>query len=217
MGIPSEVSDVNLDIYIDSALNRYSQIRERIALTQISAVKDTQLYALPDTFLDVVECHYTPTGIASQLSFWLETPAWWRLSTGDIYEFDQPSLGAVWMAKYRSLLETFEGSWEVQERDDTLYLRLLPPPRQDQTLPVLGRIKRSTSQVLDKDLEIFALCVQVVAFNALAGGVGSAMQFTDTGMTINLGPGAQHYAERAEAAEQRLIALAGVSTVVRRG
>jgi len=144
-------------------------------------------------------------------------PVWWGLNVGEFYVFDQPTIGYIWMADLKHLLQMFEGVWDLQERvDGNYYLRLMPPPTASQTLYTFVRLSRPSTKIKKTDLDVFHLCVLIETYNAMAGQSGLAQSFTDTGMSIDLGQGAEFYRSRADEVEKLLLSRTANFAVVSR-
>lgn len=228
MGVPSVamVTDAQLDWHIMAGLVRYSKIRPLLAATTIATTPGVGEYELAATvtqdavsydILGVSELYYSPSGFTSRPTFQSQMPVWWGLNVGEFYVFDQPTIGYIWMADLKHLLQMFEGVWDLQERvDGNYYLRLMPPPTASQTLYTFVRLSRPSTKIRKTDLDVFHLCVLIETYNAMAGQSGLAQSFTDTGMSIDLGQGAEFYRSRADEVEKLLLSRTANFAVVSR-
>ena len=221
-GIPSSITATDLGYHVATALERYSKIRPLYAVYNLALAADTQDYALPSTWTEIKHLFYTPMGYEVAPSQWVYPPNWWRIGVGDMFVFDQPSLGYLWMDKYARMVDFFKGTYELYEAEDDegelqLWLRLIPPPEQSQTMKLMGRLLRSTSQVRSDDKEIFTLCVKIQSLQALIDRQGLGHSVSDTGWNVDIGGSVKFYQEQIQEAEIRLFGLTADTAAVERG
>ena len=231
VGLPgtSSVSDAQLDWQIEAARAFYSKVRPLYAAGKIQTVVGQQEYPLEDTIsvlddsveAEVIELHdviYTPAGFLWGITYNFTLPIWWKLNVGEFYVFNQPTIGYTWLAQMKHLEAITHGEWQVMERaDGKNYLILMPAPSVAFELPIEYKLLRPLEMILKSDLNIFHLCVLAESYGYMAGSAGVAQSFSDSGMSIDMGRGAQFYADLAEQTRLRVYSLTMQAAVGRTG